>query len=85
MNGKGKKYDENGKLIYDGEFLNNMRNGKGKEYDEKGGLKYDGEFLNNIKYGNANYFMIMAQLNTRENTKKSLKMEKEENIMRMVN
>ena len=31
-NGKGKEYEYNGKLIYEGEYLNGERNGKGKEY-----------------------------------------------------
>ena len=29
-NGKGKEYNEDGKLIYDGEYLNGEKNGKGK-------------------------------------------------------
>ena len=31
-NGKGKEYDEYGRLIYEGEYLNGKRHGKGKEY-----------------------------------------------------
>ena len=30
--GKGKEY-KNGKIIFEGEYLNGQRNGKGKEYD----------------------------------------------------
>ena len=30
--GKGKEYDYNGKLEFEGEFLNGERNGEGKEY-----------------------------------------------------
>ena len=31
-NGKGKEYNRNGKLIFEGEYLNGKSNGKGKEY-----------------------------------------------------
>ena len=31
-NGKGKEYYDNGKLKYEGEYLNGKRNGKGKEF-----------------------------------------------------
>ena len=30
-NGKGKEYTYDGKLIFEGEYLNEKRNGKGKE------------------------------------------------------
>ena len=30
-NGKGKEYDDNGKLIFEGEYLYGQKNGKGKE------------------------------------------------------
>ena len=30
---KGKEYDINDNILYEGEFLNGERNGKGKEYD----------------------------------------------------
>ena len=30
---KGKEYNINDKILYEGEFLNGERNGKGKEYD----------------------------------------------------
>ena len=32
-NGKGKEYDENGKLIYEGEYLNGERHGHAKEIE----------------------------------------------------
>ena len=32
-NGKGKEYYSNGKLKFEGKYLNGKRNGKGKEYD----------------------------------------------------
>ena len=47
-NGKGKEYYENGKLLFEGEYLNNKRNGKGKEYDDNGNILFEGEYLNGI-------------------------------------
>ena len=44
--GKGNEYDDNGKLIFEGEYLNGVRNGKGKEYDSDGVLLFIGEYLN---------------------------------------
>ena len=46
-NGKGKIYYDDGKLRFEGEFLNNKRNGKGKEYHKNGNLKFEGEYLPN--------------------------------------
>ena len=48
-NGKIKEYDNNGKLIFEGEYLNGEKNGKGKEYDYYGKLKFEGEYLNGEK------------------------------------
>ena len=45
-NGKGKEYDYDGILIFEGEYLNGERNGKGKEYNKNGNLKFKGEYLN---------------------------------------
>ena len=43
--GKGfiKEYNDNGKLIFEGEYLNGKRNGKGKEYNKYGKLIFEGE------------------------------------------
>ena len=52
-NGSIKEYDRNGKLEYEGEYLNGKRNGKGKEYDSNGELIFEGEYLNgkrNLKH-----------------------------------
>lgn len=40
-NGKGKieEYDDNGKLNFEGEYLNGLRNGKGAEYFKKWKIK----------------------------------------------
>ena len=48
---KGREYNYDEKLVYEGEYLNDKKNGKGKTYDENGKLKYDGEYLNGIKNG----------------------------------
>ena len=47
-NGKDKEYNVKGKLIFEGEFLNDIRHGHGKEYyNEK--LKFEGEYLYDYK------------------------------------
>ena len=44
-NGKVKEYDDNGKLKFEGEYLNGKKwNWKGKEYDDNGKL----ELMENI-------------------------------------
>ena len=43
-NGKGKEYN-NGKLSFEGNYLDGQRNGKGKEY-QNGELIFEGEYLN---------------------------------------
>ena len=50
-NGKVKEYDNEGKLKYEGEYLNGERNGKGKEYDDKGNLVYEGNYLDGERNG----------------------------------
>ena len=48
--GKVKEYNDFGKLIFEGEYLNGEENGKGKEYNEVNGkLEFDGEYLNGKK------------------------------------
>ena len=54
-NGKGKEYNNNGKLIFEGEYLNGKRNGKGKEYYYDGSLKFEGEYLNGKKWNGKIY------------------------------
>ena len=41
-----KEYHYNGKLEFEGEYLNGKRNGKGKEYYMNSKLKFEGEYLN---------------------------------------
>ena len=57
------------KLRFEGEYLNGKRNGKGKEYVYNGKLIFEGEYLNGLRNGKG-----------KENG-----MEKEKNIMIMVN
>jgi len=46
-NGKGKDYDEDGYLKFEGEYKNGKPNGKGKEY-RYSELKFEGEYLDGI-------------------------------------
>ena len=51
-NGKRKEYNNDGKLIFDGEYLNEKKwYGKGKEYYNNGTLKYEGIYLKGEKNG----------------------------------
>ena len=56
--GKGKEYDSDGHLIFEGEYLKGERNGKGKEYTvniynygNKFSLIYEGYYLNGERNG----------------------------------
>ena len=55
MNGKfffwRRKNIINGKLIFEGEYLNGKRNGKGKEYNDNNELIFEGEYLNGKRNG----------------------------------
>ena len=55
LNGIGKEYNNKGKLIYEGGYLNGKRNGKGKVYYNDGKILYEGEFLNNKKWNIKEY------------------------------
>lgn len=54
--GKGIEYDENGMIIYDGEWRNDRFHGKGKKYDEKNQLVYEGEWKNGLPEGKGVYY-----------------------------
>ena len=54
-NSKGKEYDYNNNLIFEGEYLNGKRNGKGKEYNYKGDLEFEGEYKNDLKWTGKGY------------------------------
>ena len=53
VNGTGhvKEYDENWKLIFEGEYLKGLREGKGKEYFPNGKILFDGNYKKGKKYG----------------------------------
>ena len=53
MNGYAKDYYDNGKLKFEGEYLNGKRNGKAKEFYHNGFLKFEGEYLNDERNGKA--------------------------------
>ena len=44
-NGKCKEFNDNGKIVFEGEYLNGEKR-KGKEYNWDGTLSYIGEYLN---------------------------------------
>ena len=46
-----KEYNDFGKLIFEGEYLNGEENGKGKEYNEiNGKIEFEGEYLKGKKW-----------------------------------
>ena len=49
--GKGlvKEYHFNGRLKFEGEYINGERNGKGREYDKASKLIFEGEYLKGKK------------------------------------
>ena len=54
-NGKGKEYDDFGKLIFIGEYLNGKKNGKGFEFNKEGKLIFEGEYLNGKRWNGIIY------------------------------
>ena len=48
--GKGIDYDKNGKIIYEGDYVNDQYEGNGKLIEENGDY-YIGQFLNDFKHG----------------------------------
>ena len=50
-NGKGKEYNYNGELLFEGEYINGIRNGKGKEYYSNGNLLFEGDYINGKRIG----------------------------------
>ena len=45
-NGNIKEYNDDGKLLFEGEYLNGERNGKWKEYWGNDNLVFESEYLN---------------------------------------
>ena len=52
---KGKGFEYNDFIIYEGEYLNGERNGKGKEYDINGKVIFEGEYFFNEKWNGIGY------------------------------
>ena len=50
MEGKGKIYNKNGEVIYDGDFLNDQYDGNG-EYIYENGFHYIGQFVKDTIQG----------------------------------
>ena len=50
LQGKGKEYDEEGRLAYEGTFQDGLRQGQGKAYEE-GLLVYEGPFVQGLYEG----------------------------------
>ena len=50
-NGRGKRFNSDGKLIFEGEFLKGKKNGEGIEYFHENNLLYKGKYLNDQRHG----------------------------------
>ena len=61
-NGKGKEYNENGRLKFEGNYKSGKRNGKGKEYDDNGKLIFEGEYFNGKKKGKGKEYYYNGKL-----------------------
>ena len=59
--GKVKEYNVNGKIIFEGEYLNGKKNEKGKEF-WNGNLEFEGEFLNGEKNGKGKEYNNKGEL-----------------------
>ena len=46
----GKLYNADGKLIFEGTYLDGEKNGEGKEYDNDGKIKYEGQYMNGKRW-----------------------------------
>ena len=51
----GKLFNENGKLVYEGDYNKNLREGEGTYYYEKG-EKYVGEWVNGLREGKGTFY-----------------------------
>ena len=49
------EYDNDGNLVYEGEYKNGKRNGKGKEFYKKDSIKFEGEYFNDKKWNGKLY------------------------------
>ena len=87
QNGKGriKEYYYDGKLIFEGEYLNGKKNGKCKEYNYNGKLEFEGEYLNGKKNGKCKEYYDNGKLKFEGEYINGKKMENVKNIIIMVN
>ena len=62
--GKGniKEFNNEGILLYEGEYLDGLREGKGKEYYPNGNLKYDGCFSRGAPHGQRKEYDFLGRL-----------------------
>ena len=62
--GKGniKEFNNEGILLYEGEYLDGLREGKGKEYYPNGNLKYDGCFSRGAPHGQRKEYDFFGRL-----------------------
>ena len=56
MDGEGQCFDQNGNLIYEGQWKNNLIHGKGI-YIWNEGKRYEGEFMHGKKHGKGKFYL----------------------------
>ena len=57
--GKGKEYNHDGKLIFEGDYLYGKKSiEKAKEYDRDGKIRFEGEYLNVEKHGKGKEYYL---------------------------
>ena len=61
-NGKGKEYNTEGIVIFEGEYLNGIKNGEGKEYYWNGSVIFVGQYLNGKRNGRGKEYNIKGNL-----------------------
>ena len=59
FNGKGTKYTQNGKIIYEGDFVDGLMEGNGKFIHENGDY-YIGQFRNNLANGKGTEYDVFG-------------------------
>ena len=67
--GKGKIFNYDGFLIFEGDYLNGVRNGKGKEYGVGGQILFEGEYYFGKKIKGKKYDIKRNKILTFENSK----------------
>lgn len=72
--GKGKYFNKNGSIRYEGDFCQDMREGNGKCFDNNGVLRYEGQMKSNYGEGNGKLYSCDALIIFEGNFKKG-KME----------